>query len=149
MEGTEAKPAIAALSILGNVYKVAFWTLAYIVYETPLLERIRIELESAVRDDRQVDEPHLAQHCPLLESLIGEVSRLTVASSLGRDVVTPTLVRDKILQPGNKLLVCAVVEHPHEGYLSGHSWHHLTIAIGQIKLVPHPPATPRFLGLGS
>jgi hypothetical protein len=99
------------LSILGNVYKVAFWTLAHIVYDASLLERIRIELESAVKDDTQVDEPHLAQHCPLLESLIGEVSRLTVASSLGRDVVTPTLVRDKILQPGNKLLVCAVGEY--------------------------------------
>jgi hypothetical protein len=89
---------------LGNVYKVAFWTVAYIAYDASLLERIRIEVEPAVEDGR-LDESYIAENCPLLESLISEVSRLTVASALGRDVVSPTPIRNKVLQPGSKVLV--------------------------------------------
>ncbi|KAJ2997402.1 hypothetical protein NUW58_g666 [Xylaria curta] len=91
-------------AVLGNIYKVAFWALAYLAYDPSLLETIRAETEPAV-DDGKVDELYLAEKCPLLESLVSEVLRLTVATALVRDIVAPTNVGGKTLQPGNKVLI--------------------------------------------
>lgn len=73
-------------------------------YDASLLERIRNEVSPAIKDG-QLNEPYVAKSCPYLDSLISEVTRLTVASALGRDVIGPTPVGDKILQSGSKVLV--------------------------------------------
>ncbi|KAK5997452.1 Cytochrome P450 monooxygenase calL-like protein [Cladobotryum mycophilum] len=91
-------------AILGNIYKVAFWTIAHLVYDPYLLDSIRAEVTPAIKD-RQLDESYLVEKCPLLESLLSEVLRLTVATALVRDVVAPTHIRGKTLQPGSKILV--------------------------------------------
>ncbi|KAF7531985.1 hypothetical protein G7054_g8359 [Neopestalotiopsis clavispora] len=91
-------------TILGNVHKVSFWILAYMAYDASLLERIRNEVSPAIKDG-QLNEPYVAKSCPYLDSLISEVTRLTVASALGRDVIGPTPVGDKILQSGSKVLL--------------------------------------------
>ncbi|KAI0186879.1 cytochrome P450 [Xylaria flabelliformis] len=91
-------------AVLGNIYKVAFWILAYISYDPSLLEAIREETKPAVKSG-QLDESYLAEKCPLLESLISEVLRLTVATALVRDIVAPTHIGGKTLQPGNKVLI--------------------------------------------
>ncbi|KAF2968911.1 hypothetical protein GQX73_g4658 [Xylaria multiplex] len=90
--------------ILGNIYKVAFWALAYLSYDSSLLEVIQDETKAAVKNG-QIDESYLAEKCPLLESLISEVLRLIVATALVRDIVAPTHVGGKTLQPGNKVLI--------------------------------------------
>ncbi|PWI72855.1 hypothetical protein PCL_09870 [Purpureocillium lilacinum] len=91
-------------AVLGNIYKVAFWAIAHMAYDPSLLDAIRAEVTPAVKDG-QVDEAYLAENCPLLESLLSEVLRLTVATALVRDVVAPTHIRGKTLQPGSKILV--------------------------------------------
>lgn len=93
-----------AFRILGNIYKVAFWTLAYLVYDPALLGSIQAEAKLAVKDG-QLDEQYLAENCPLLDSLISETLRLTVTSALVRDIIEPTHFQGKTLQPGNKILV--------------------------------------------
>lgn len=93
-------------SILGNVYKAAFWTISHIVYDETLSKSIRAELLPAYREGR-VDTSYLDQ-CPLLESLINEVLRLTVATALLRDVISPTTLRDVTIPPGSKVLVCLI-----------------------------------------
>lgn len=90
--------------MLGNIYKVAFWTIAHIAYDPQLLADIRVEVMPALKDGK-LDELYLAEHCPRLDSLISEVLRLTVASALVREIVAPTTVGNKQLMPGNKLLV--------------------------------------------
>lgn len=92
------------LRILGNVYKVAFWTMAYLSYDPALLNAIGTEVKLAVKDG-QLNEPYLAENCALLDSLISETLRLTVTSALVRDIVAPTHIKGKTLQPGSKLLV--------------------------------------------
>ncbi|KAF2818683.1 cytochrome P450 [Ophiobolus disseminans] len=91
-------------AVLGNVYKVAFWAIAYIAYDPQLLAEIRVEVLAAFKDGK-VDEIYLAEHCPKLDSFISEVLRLTVASALAREIVAPTAIGDKVLQPGSKLLI--------------------------------------------
>lgn len=83
---------------------MTFWTIAHLVYDEQLLENIRMEVMPAFKDGK-LDEAYLAQHCPTLESLINEMLRLTVASALVREVIAPTIVGDKHLRPGSKLLV--------------------------------------------
>ncbi|CAH0021759.1 unnamed protein product [Clonostachys rhizophaga] len=77
-------------TILGNVYKAAFWALAHI-------------LLPAYREGR-VDTSYLDK-CPLLESLLDEVLRLTVATALLRNVISPSALRDVTIPPGSKVLV--------------------------------------------
>lgn len=91
--------------ILGNIHKVAFWTLAYLAYDPALLNSIRAEGNLAVKDG-QLDEQYLTENCPLLDSFIDETLRLTVASALVRDIIEPTHIGGKTLQPGSKILVC-------------------------------------------
>ncbi|KAK8867690.1 cytochrome P450, partial [Apiospora arundinis] len=91
-------------NILSNVYKAAFWTIAYLLYKPSLVERIRSEIAPTIKDGQVQDEAFLSGSCPLLDSLMSESFRLTIASSLSREVVGPTPVKDKILQPGSVLM---------------------------------------------
>lgn len=99
--------------VLGNIYKVGFWTLAHLAYEPTLLNTIRSEVQPAVKGG-QLDERYLSENCTLLDSLISEILRLTVASALVRDVVAPTNIGGKTLLPGSKVLV-RTKSTPHMG----------------------------------
>jgi len=98
---------LIADSILGNVYKVAFWTMAFLAYDSDLLQVIRQEVAPSIHDDR-IEEEKLIESCPKLQSVINEVLRLSITTGLVRDIVKPTLVQGKILRPGNKLMVSAI-----------------------------------------
>lgn len=91
--------------MLGNNYKVAFWALAYVMYDPELLVAIREEVAGAFKEGGY-DEKYIAENCHHLNSLVNEVLRLSVASPLVRDVVAPTHVGDKVLKPGSKVMVC-------------------------------------------
>ncbi|KAF2190000.1 cytochrome P450 [Zopfia rhizophila CBS 207.26] len=91
-------------AILGNVYKVAFWAIAYLVYDAKLLEDIRTEIVPAM-EDHKLNEEHLIENSPRLHSLVNEVLRLCVTSGLVRDIVKPTLIQGKVLREGSKLMI--------------------------------------------
>ncbi|TGJ84268.1 hypothetical protein E0Z10_g4481 [Xylaria hypoxylon] len=119
-------------AVLGNMYKVAFWALAYLSYDPSLLETIRTETKAASRNG-QLDESYLAEKCPLLESLISEVLRLTVATALVRDIVAPTHIGGKTLQPGHKVLISYRQLHTDHS-----AWGMDPLALGPTRFADNP-----------
>jgi hypothetical protein len=97
-------------AIVGNNYKLAFWLLVDLVFDPALQEQIRQEVISAVHKDT-VDETHLLERCPRLESLFNEMLRLTVSSSLARVVTETTVVGGKMLKAGNRIIVIMTEIH--------------------------------------
>jgi cytochrome P450 len=89
------------ISIVGNLYKLAFWLVSHLAHDQALLEQIRQEV--------QVDETYLLEQCPKLDSLVDETLRLTVTSSLARVIIEPTVLGGKMLQPGNKIMVRRII----------------------------------------
>lgn len=77
---------------------------AYIIYDLQLLAAIREEVRGAFKGG-DYDEKFIFENSPHLTSLLNESLRLSVASPLVRDVVKPTPVGNKILQPGSKVMV--------------------------------------------
>ncbi|KAF3034468.1 hypothetical protein E8E12_000782 [Didymella heteroderae] len=88
----------------GNTYKLAFWLLVHLIHSPALLSQIRDEVLPAVKQD-SVDETHLAERCPALDSLSQEILRLTVATSLARVVMSPCAIGGKALVPGRKIML--------------------------------------------
>jgi len=95
---------LTATSVLGNTYKVAFWVFAYVIYDPNLLAAIREESAGAFKNG-SYDEEYIFKNCDHLTSLVNETLRLAVASPLVRDVVKPTPVGNKVLEPGAKVMV--------------------------------------------
>ncbi|PQE12390.1 cytochrome P450 protein [Rutstroemia sp. NJR-2017a BVV2] len=77
-------------AITGNVYKAAFWIIAYLVHDQSLLARIREEVAPAIEGE-SVNLNHLTENCPRLESLFNEVLRVNSAGALAREVIAPTM----------------------------------------------------------
>jgi cholesterol 7alpha-monooxygenase len=94
---------------VGNLYKLVFWLTSHLVNNQALLEEIRTETLPAMLGNEQVDETYLLERCLKLESLINEILRLTVTSSLARVILEPTVVGKKTLKPGNKIMVCVLI----------------------------------------
>jgi cytochrome P450 len=90
--------------VVGNAYRLAFWLIAHLVHNPPLLDQIRQEVLPAV-EGRTINETYLLEQCPKLDSLFNEILQLTVSSSLARVIIQPTVVVGKLLKPGNKLMV--------------------------------------------
>ncbi|KAF2474021.1 cytochrome P450 [Lindgomyces ingoldianus] len=91
-------------AVLGNTYKVAFWVFAHIIYDHDLLLAIQKEVEGGFKGGKY-DEEYIFQKCPHLSSMVNETLRLAVASPLVRDVVAPTPVGGKVLEPGSRVMV--------------------------------------------
>jgi len=94
---------LTSKSIVGNVYKVAFWMLAYLVREPTLMTSLRAEILPAVHDDT-VDEQYL-DNCTELEAFFNEVLRLTVTAPMGRVITESTIIGGKLLRKGNRVMV--------------------------------------------
>ncbi|KAK8047542.1 hypothetical protein PG996_015606 [Apiospora saccharicola] len=120
-------------AIQGNIYKVAFWTLAHLVHNPSVLEQVQAEVSHGIKGDGQLDEIYLAEKCPLLDSLLSEVLRLTIASALIRDIVAPTHIGGKILQPGNKVLVPY-----HQLHLNRSVWGEEPLSFEPARFVENP-----------
>lgn len=86
------------------MYKVAYWTMAHLVYDDALLQAIREEVAPAYKNGA-LDEAYLAENCPRLDSLLSEILRLTVGTALVRDVISPTRLGGYLLKEGSKILV--------------------------------------------
>ncbi|KAM0161258.1 hypothetical protein ACHAPG_002461 [Botrytis cinerea] len=93
-------------AITANVYKAAFWAIAYIVHKPELLDNLRAEVAPAVGTDGEtVNLKYLTEDCPRLEAFFNEVLRVNSAGALAREVVTPTLFSGKVLAKGTKLMI--------------------------------------------
>ncbi|KAM0169429.1 hypothetical protein ACHAPF_009998 [Botrytis cinerea] len=105
-------------AITANVYKAAFWAIAYIVHKPELLDNLRTEVAPAVGTDGEtVNLKYLTEDCPRLEAFFNEVLRVNSAGALAREVVTPTLFSGKVLAKGTKLMI------PYRQlHLDGQAW---------------------------
>lgn len=93
-------------AIVGNVYKAAFWTIAYLVHTPKLLDRIRTEVAPALTVDQGTVNPkYLTEKCPCLEAFFNEVLRLNSAGAFAREVIMPTIFDGNMLLKGTKLIL--------------------------------------------
>jgi cholesterol 7alpha-monooxygenase len=83
---------------------MGFWVIAYMAHNPEVLEVIQKEVTGAVTK-YGLDESHLSEKCPALDSLLNETLRLTVTSPLGRVVTMPTAIGGKLLQKGKTVMV--------------------------------------------
>ncbi|KAJ6016993.1 cytochrome P450 [Penicillium sp. IBT 35674x] len=103
-------------AIVGNMYKSAFWLIAHLVYNPSDLEIVRTEILPAIKGD-QIDHHHLMKDCPILDSLMSEVLRITTSTPIVRDVLEDICISGTTLRKGNKMLVSYRQLH-----LSSESW---------------------------
>ncbi|TVY19957.1 Prostacyclin synthase [Lachnellula arida] len=89
--------------INGNMHKVTFWMIAYLVHNPDLYQTIRTETAAGIIDNAP-NIPFLTEKCPRLEAVFLEVLRLTIASSLMRYVNAPTVIGGKTLRRGRNVM---------------------------------------------
>lgn len=93
-------------AINSNPWKLAFWVLSYILYDSQLQASIRAETKPAIGSDAGVlDLNHIVTQCPLLEAVFNETLRLVAASTSIRNVIAPTSIGSKLLLPGSRVLM--------------------------------------------
>jgi cytochrome P450 len=78
--------------------------MSYLVFNDSLFRAIQDEIRPAFKSGT-LDTDYITQSCPLLMSTYNEVLRLHVSSNSVRIVDTTTKFGDKILEPGNILMV--------------------------------------------
>jgi hypothetical protein len=59
-----------------NAYKLVFWIMSYILFDSDLYTALVAETSPAISDNGDIDMSYLAQNCPLLRSVYNEASRL-------------------------------------------------------------------------
>lgn len=98
------KQQLTSSSMNGNVYKISFWIMAYILHDPVLLATIRAETAPGIINNK-ANIKYLVDSCPHLESLFSEVLRLYMSSALMRYVSETTSIGGKTLREGNKCMV--------------------------------------------
>ncbi|MCJ1432521.1 hypothetical protein MMC27_001878 [Xylographa pallens] len=87
-----------------NAYKLAFWIMAYILFDEQLYERIRSETLPAVKNGN-LDLKFLANECPQLRAVYHEALRLRKRDLAFRKVDKDTEIGGRILRSGNFAMV--------------------------------------------
>ena len=89
-----------------NTRKAAFWLLAYVLYTPGLQEALREESERAFSSaDGKVDVQYLSERCPKLDGVWNETIRMSAYSASVRYVTEDTLVGNRILRKGHRVMV--------------------------------------------
>ncbi|KAL9122048.1 MAG: hypothetical protein Q9187_001395 [Circinaria calcarea] len=94
----------AVYRINANAYKGCFWTMAYILFDPPLLAAIRAEIDPVYAKGGDNLESRL-ESCPLLESVYLESLRLNSSSGTVRTVRHTTDIDDMTLQRGTNIVI--------------------------------------------
>lgn len=83
--------------------------MAYILVDPNLHTSIRTETKPAIGQDidgaQVVDFQYLTTHCPRLEAIFNEVLRLNAGSTSLRYVTHPTIINNKLLRAGSKVIM--------------------------------------------
>ncbi|KAL8733781.1 MAG: hypothetical protein Q9181_003463 [Wetmoreana brouardii] len=87
-----------------NPYRLGFWMLAYIISDQSLLATLRVETAAAYQHNK-INVSHVMNDCPRFEAVYWEVMRVTNGALSARKIVAPTPMGDKVLQPGNTILL--------------------------------------------
>lgn len=87
-----------------NAYKSSFWLLSYVLNDPLLLSSLQNETAHAVSGS-SVDLTYLNNHCPLLNAVFDETVRLTNSASSVRQVVSDTIINDRLYRAGAKIMM--------------------------------------------
>lgn len=83
--------------------------MAYILADPNLHASVRAETQPAIRQDIDttsvVDLNYLTTHCPRLEAVFNEALRLNAGSISLRYVIEPTVINNKLLRAGSKVIM--------------------------------------------
>jgi cytochrome P450 len=79
--------------------------LAYLVQDAELMETIRRETATAIRNDKTIDLEYLHNSVPRLDNAWKEMLRLSAFAASVRLIKEDTMVGDKILRKGNRLII--------------------------------------------
>ncbi|KAI9707823.1 MAG: hypothetical protein M1820_004428 [Bogoriella megaspora] len=90
--------------IITNTRKGAFWMLAYTVFRPDLVDILREETAPAFKGET-VDLDYIWNHCPQLRAVWDETLRMTAFSSSVRYVNKETVIGNKILRKGNRIMM--------------------------------------------
>ncbi|KAF2260651.1 cytochrome P450, partial [Lojkania enalia] len=107
--GLERRSNAALLSViflaaLANVHATSYWLLCYILFDTSLKTAIQKEIAPAFNNG-VMDATFVTENCPLLDASFREVLRLHITSNTVRYIEAPTRVQDKLLEPGNQIMI--------------------------------------------
>ncbi|KAL9619140.1 MAG: hypothetical protein Q9160_006229 [Pyrenula sp. 1 TL-2023] len=96
-----------------NAYKLAFWLLTYIIYDSAILHSVRKEIEPAFNDVGSLNLEYLidSSSCPLLAAAYEETLRCTNWPMGYRKVVSPCIINGRTLRTGRKLLMPYRIMH--------------------------------------
>ena len=87
-----------------NPFKVCFWLLSHILYDSNLLQAIRKEVAPGVSNNKLSME-HMLNNAPHLEAAFNETLRVTSVNSSARNIQSPVLVGNKVLTPEGKIMM--------------------------------------------
>ncbi|KAH7369586.1 cytochrome P450 [Rhexocercosporidium sp. MPI-PUGE-AT-0058] len=88
-----------------NTYRMLFWTLTHILSSPSLTETIREETSSAFDTDTNTFlTTGLMNDCPVLIATWNEVLRLYASSAVVRTCVSPTVISNKTVHVGDRIL---------------------------------------------
>ncbi|KAI9706160.1 MAG: hypothetical protein M1820_004921 [Bogoriella megaspora] len=88
-----------------NAYRLCFWCLAYLLHNRVLLESIVAEIQPAFDGNGHLSMSYLLEKCPRLASFYEEILRMANDSMGARLVTKQTVIGNKVLQPGKKVLM--------------------------------------------
>ncbi|KAF2118164.1 cytochrome P450 [Lophiotrema nucula] len=96
----------------GNAYKLVFWLITYILFDTSsLLKDLQSEISPAFEPDGSINLDTLFNSCPLLASTCEEALRLTDWSVGMRKVTKDTVLAGKRLRAGRNLFMAYRTMH--------------------------------------
>ncbi|KAI4200986.1 MAG: hypothetical protein LQ350_003555 [Teloschistes chrysophthalmus] len=87
-----------------NVNNAAFWVLAHILHDEQLRISVKQEVEAAW-ESKHLDVKLLCAHAPVLDRTFHECLRLKAGAMMGRKVLAPTRIGNKILKTGGTVLI--------------------------------------------
>ncbi|KAM5476774.1 hypothetical protein MauCBS54593_000044 [Microsporum audouinii] len=87
-----------------NTRKSVFWVLAYIIFDAELMATIRREVSAAFEGEK-IDVDHITENCPRLRGVWDETLRTTAFSSSVRYVAEDTVIGNKILRKGHRIMM--------------------------------------------
>ena len=127
-----------------NAYKLAFWVLSYILFDSALHNCIRDETAPAIRGN-EIDLPYLTSNCPQLQAVYREAMRLTKRDVAVRKVVGDTKINGKTLRAGNATIVPSCQLHDN---VSVFGKDHETFDAGRFLKSPELASSPTYKPYG-
>lgn len=87
-----------------NVNNTAFWVLAHILFDEQLRKAVKEEVNAAWKSEH-LDIKSLSANATVLNRTFHECLRLKAGAMMGRKVLTPTRIGNKMLKQGGMVLI--------------------------------------------